>query len=137
MEVIAGLAVSVMIDRFRDRRGPLIAALFAVLAGLTCLIIMPLTLALPAMILLGLGIGALFPLSLIVTLDHADEPASAGRLSAFVQGGGYIIASMMPFAAGWLRGHSDDLSQAWIMMALGIGLLILLAMRFSPEERII
>lgn len=137
MEVIAGLAVSVMIDRFRDRRGPLIAALFAVLAGLTCLIIMPLTLALPTMILLGLGIGALFPLSLIVTLDHADEPAIAGRLSAFVQGGGYIIASMMPFAAGWLRGHSDDLSQAWVMMAVGICLLILLAMRFSPEERII
>lgn len=76
------------------------------------MIIMPLTLALPTMILLGLGIGALFPLSLIVTLDHADEPAIAGRLSAFVQGGGYIIASMMPFAAGWLRGHSDDLSQA-------------------------
>lgn len=137
MEVVAGLAVSAFINRFPDRRGPLIAALFAILAGLTCLIIMPLTLGLPAMILLGLGIGALFPLSLIVTLDHADEPASAGRLLAFVQGGGYIIASVMPFAAGWLRGHSDDLSQAWVMMAVGICLLILLATRFSPEKRII
>ena len=137
MEVVAGLAVSAFINRFPDRRGPLAVALFAILAGLTCLIIMPLALALPAMILLGLGIGALFPLSLIVTLDHADEPASAGRLLAFVQGGGYIIASMMPFAAGWLRGHSDDLSQAWVMMAVGICLLILLATRFSPEKRII
>jgi len=137
MEVVAGLAVSALINRFPDRRGPLAAALFAILAGLICLITMPLTMALPAMILLGLGIGALFPLSLIVTLDHADEPASAGRLLAFVQGGGYIIASVMPFAAGWLRAHSDDLSQAWVMMALGIGLLILLAMRFAPEERIV
>ncbi|MFB4385003.1 MULTISPECIES: MFS transporter [unclassified Agrobacterium] len=137
MEVIAGLAVSAFINRFPDRRGPLAAALCSILGGLICLIIMPLTLALPAMILLGLGIGALFPLSLIVTLDHADEPASAGRLSAFVQGGGYMIASIMPFAAGWLRGRSDDLSQAWVMMAVGVGLLILLATRFSPEERII
>lgn len=115
MEVVAGLAVSAFINRFPDRRGPLAVALFAILAGLTCLIIMPLTLALPAMVLLGLGIGALFPLSLIVTLDHADEPASAG----------------------WLRGHSDDVSQAWVMMAVGICLLILLATRFSPEKRII
>ncbi|QCL97956.1 MFS transporter [Agrobacterium tumefaciens] len=136
-EVLAGLAVSVTINRFPDRRGPLAAALFAIIGGLTCLITIPLTLALPAMILLGLGIGALFPLSLIVTLDHADEPASAGRLSAFVQGGGYIIASVAPLAAGWLRGHSDDLSQAWAMMAVGIGLLLFIAMRFSPAKRLV
>ncbi|MDQ0133812.1 CP family cyanate transporter-like MFS transporter [Neorhizobium galegae] len=98
---------------------------------------MPLTLALPAMILLGLGIGAPFPLSLIVTLGHADEPAFAGRLAAFVQGGGYMIASVMPFAAGWLRSHSDDLSQAWIMMAVGTVLLLLLALCFSPGKRIL
>nr|WP_281411207.1 MFS transporter [Rhizobium sp. BK316] len=87
VEVLAGPAVSAMINWFPDRRGPLAAALFAILGGLVCLITMPLALALPAMILLGLGIGALFPLSLIVTLDHADEPTSAGRLTAFVQGG--------------------------------------------------
>jgi cyanate permease len=59
------------------------------------------------MILPGLGIGSLFPLSLIVTLDHADDPARAGRLTAFVQGGGYIIASIMPFVAGWMRSYPD------------------------------
>ncbi|MBB4492593.1 CP family cyanate transporter-like MFS transporter [Agrobacterium tumefaciens] len=137
VEVVAGLIVSGVINRFPDRRGPLAAALLAVLAGLLCLIVMPLALALTAMILLGLGIGALFPLSLIVTLDHADEPAFAGRLAAFVQGGGYMIASIMPFAAGWLRSHSDDLSQAWIMMAAGIMLLLLLALWFSPGKRIL
>ncbi|MGN7882220.1 MFS transporter [Ensifer sp. 22460] len=137
MEVVAGLAVSAVVDRFPDRRGPLAAALFSILAGLVCLVAMPLVLAFPAMLLLGLGIGALFPLSLIVTLDHADEPASAGRLTAFVQGGGYIIASIMPFAAGWLRNHSDDLMQAWVAMAVGIVLLLLLALRFSPGKRVI
>ncbi|MBV7518382.1 CynX/NimT family MFS transporter [Ensifer sp. ENS12] len=47
-----------------------------------------------------------------------------------------MIATIMPFAAGWLRSHSDDLSQAWIMMAVGIVLLLLLALRFSPDNRI-
>ncbi|WP_205836819.1 MFS transporter [Neorhizobium alkalisoli] len=136
MEVVAGLVVSAVINRFPDRRGPLAAALFAILGGLVCLVTMPLALAFPAMLLLGLGIGALFPLSLIVTLDHAEGPVRAGQLTAFVQGGGYIIASIMPFAAGWLRSHSDNLSQAWVMMAVGIVLLLLLSLRFSPEKRI-
>jgi cyanate permease len=50
---------------------------------------------------------------------------------AFVQGGGYIIASIMPFTVGWLRGHSGDLSKACFMIAVGIGLLTGFAMRFS------
>lgn len=136
MEVVAGLAVSAMIERFPDRRGPLVIALLAILVGLTFLIAAPLSLALPAMALLGLGIGALFPLSLIVTLDHADDPARAGSLAAFVQGGGYIIASAMPFIAGWLRSHSNDLSQAWILMAGGVLFLFSIVSRLTPRRRI-
>ncbi|QKJ94538.1 hypothetical protein [Agrobacterium pusense] len=68
---------------------------------------------------------------------HRETTArGAGRLMAFVQEGGYIIASIMPFTVGWLRGHSDDLSKACFMIAVGIGLLIGFAMRFSPEGRI-
>lgn len=136
MEVVAGLAVAATIDRFPDRRWALATALSAILAGLACLVAAPLPLALAAMILLGLGIGALFPLSLIVTLDCASEPVAAGGLTAFVQGGGYIVAGLMPFAAGWLRDHAADLSQAWIAMGVGIALLLAIVPRFSPDRRI-
>ena len=44
-------------------------------------------------LLLGLGIGSLFPLSPIVTLDHAHSPEQAGALLSFVQGGGYLLAA--------------------------------------------
>jgi CP family cyanate transporter-like MFS transporter len=111
-EGVAGLVVAAMIDRFRDRRWPLATTLLLIIAGLACLVLAPIALVVPAMILLGLGIGALFPLSLIVTLNHARGPADAGGLAALVRGGGYIIASLMPFVAGWLRSHSADLSQA-------------------------
>ncbi len=137
MEVVAGLAVSATIERFPDRRGPLAIALLAILFGLIFLIAAPLSLALPAMVLLGLGIGALFPLSLIVTLDHADDPARAGSLAAFVQGGGYIIASAMPFLAGWMRSQSNDLSQAWVLMAGGVLFLFLIVSQLTPGRRII
>ncbi|OBS52989.1 MFS transporter [Methylosinus sp. 3S-1] len=131
-EVVASLAVSAFINRFPDRRGPLIAALLGVAAGLASLVAAPIALAAPAALLLGLGLGALFPLSLIVTLDHVDDPARAGDLAAFVQGGGYIVASTTPFIAGAIRDRVADLSSAWAAMAAIILLSVAIAARFSP-----
>lgn len=133
-EVLAGLVVSAWIGRFPDRRAPLLLALLCVIAGLALLIVAPLSMALPASGLLGLGIGALFPLSLIVTLDHIQEPTQAGLLVAFVQGGGYIIASGMPLLAGVLRDHFADLSQAWTIMLVGAFVLLALCWQFSPAS---
>lgn len=133
-EVLAGLAVSAWIGRFPDRRKPLLAVLLVLMAGLACLIAAPLPLALPASLLLGVGIGALFPLALIVTLDHIDDPAQAGMLAAFVQGGGYIIASLMPLLAGVLRDRFADLTQAWVVMLIGVIGLLVLCLRFSPNS---
>ena len=99
-----------------------------------CLIFEPLRLAIVASLLLGAGIGALFPLSLILTLDHAHDPTEAGMLTAFVQGGGYIIASLMPLLAGILRDHYSDLTHAWAVMTVGAVLLIILCSRFSPSS---
>ncbi len=93
-----------------------------------------LKLALLACLLLGIGIGALFPLSLIVAMDHLDDPAQAGMLAAFVQGGGYLIASFMPLLAGILRDRFASLTEAWIVMLAGAVVLLALAMRFSPAS---
>lgn len=131
-EVMAGLAVSAWIGRFADRRKPLAAVLTLLICGLICLILAPLKLALLACLLLGIGIGALFPLSLIVAMDHLDDPAQAGMLAAFVQGGGYLIASFMPLLAGVLRDRFASLTEAWIVMLAGAVVLLALALRFSP-----
>lgn len=133
-EVMAGLAVSAWIGRFPDRRKPLAAVLTILICGLTCLILAPLKLALLACLLLGIGIGALFPLSLIVAMDHLDDPAQAGMLAAFVQGGGYLIASFMPLLAGILRDRFSSLTEAWIVMLAGAVMLLVLALRFSPAS---
>ncbi|QGZ66872.1 MFS transporter [Paraburkholderia acidisoli] len=133
-EVAAGLAVSASIVRMPDRRMPLLVALALLIGGLGCLLSAPLALAALACLLLGLGIGALFPLSLIVALDHSDNPARAGELLAFVQGGGYLIASLMPLVAGALRDHLADLTAAWAIMLAGALGLCLLCTRFSPRS---
>lgn len=129
MEVVAGLLVSALVHRFPDRRPLLSGVICLILAGLACLIFAPVSLMLPAVILIGLGIGSLFPLQLIVTLDHADSPARAGALLAFVQGGGYTVAALMPLLAGVIRDSLGALEWAWLCMVLGT--LVVLAMTWT------
>lgn len=131
-EVVAGLLVAALIPRFHDRRRLLLPVLGLLLAGLICLMVAPSALALPSMLLLGLGIGALFPLSLIVTLDHATTPQQAGKLLGFVQGGGYMIASLMPLLAGIIRQALGDLQQAFSVMASGVLVLLIMTLWLKP-----
>ncbi|MGP8475476.1 MFS transporter [Burkholderia sp. PR2] len=132
-EVVAGLAISATIDRLPDRRPALHAAIASLLAGLLVMLAAPEALALPAALLMGAGIGALFPLSLIVTVDHAATPADAASLTGFVHGVGYLIAGLFPFAAGIVRQHLADLSPAWVAMACLCVVLFALAAGFAPQ----
>ncbi|CAN0641063.1 MFS transporter [Burkholderia cepacia] len=132
-EVVAGLTISATIDRLPDRRPALHAAIASLFVGLLLMLAAPEALALPAALLMGAGIGALFPLSLIVTVDHAATPADAASLTGFVQGIGYLIAGLFPFAAGIVRQHLADLTPAWIAMACLCVALFALAAGFAPR----
>lgn len=135
-EVVAGFAVSALIGKFPDRRVPLITVLLLLLAGLLCLVFSPGTTPVLSTLLLGIGIGALFPLSLIVTFDHARTPAQAGKLLSKVQGGGYMIAALMPLVAGIVRDSSVSLTSAWLVMSAGVVLLIAIAFTFKPAANV-
>ena len=135
-EVAAGFAVSALIGKFPDRRVPLITVLLLLLAGLLCLVFSPGTTPVLSTLLLGIGIGALFPLSLIVTFDHARTPAQAGKLLSKVQGGGYMIAALMPLVAGIVRDSSVSLTSAWLVMSAGVVLLIVIAFTFKPAANV-
>ncbi|PAO12639.1 MFS transporter [Enterobacter roggenkampii] len=135
-EVAAGFAVSALIGKFPDRRVPLITILLLLLAGLLCLVFSPGTTPVLSTLLLGIGIGALFPLSLIVTFDHARTPAQAGKLLSKVQGGGYMIAALMPLVAGIVRDSSVSLTSAWLVMSAGVVLLIAIAFTFKPAANV-
>ncbi|MBN9480000.1 MAG: MFS transporter [Bordetella sp.] len=132
-EVLAGVLVSLFVARLPDRRGPMLAAVALALLGLAGLTLAPVDLAVPVMLLLGLGIGAVFPLTLILAMDQIDDPVRSGDLLAFVQGGGYIIASLSPLAAGLLRDRLSDLTQAWMLMGLGLVAMALMTLAFRPD----
>ena len=131
-EVAAGIGIAMAVGRFADRRALILLAIGALVAGLLCLCLAPLALAWCAALLCGLGIGALFPLGLIVAMDHGRDAAQAGQIAGFVQGGGYVLAALLPLIAGVLRQQLSDLAPAWWLMAALCLVLALLAIRLRP-----
>ncbi|AYG64414.1 MFS transporter [Rhizobium jaguaris] len=134
IEAVTALGVAAFIHHFPDRRGPLVFSLLVTALGFVVLHGWPVELAHAAMALLGVGIGILFPLSIIVAIDHIDDPTTAGNFTSFVQGGGYILASFVPLFAGAARDSLSDLSRVWLVMAVGSLAMIVLAVRYSPES---
>lgn len=135
-EVLTGLTLSSVIHRFPDRRPLLWIVLTILLIGLLLLIYIPNQFIVLTIAMLGIGIGALFPLTLIVAMDHVRNAAQAGSLLGFVQGGGYILASFMPLLAGLVRQHSSQLTQAWQIMLFGVVILWLMTFRLKPNSQL-
>lgn len=134
MEVISGLAVPAIANRSRDRRAILAVLLMLIIGGFCGLIFAPAHLVLLWPCLLGLGIGGLFPMSLIVALDHCDEPQRAGGLTAFVQGIGYLIAGLSPLLAGMIRDRLGSFEGAWWVLTAVMVIMLLITLRFDPRH---
>ena len=134
MEVLSGLVTPAIANRSRDRRLVLVVLLALIMAGFCGLILCPRQMSLLWPCLLGLGIGGLFPMSLIVSLDHLDNPQRAGALTAFVQGIGYLIAGFSPLIAGMIRDELGSFEWAWWSLTGVMALMILMVLRFNPRH---
>ena len=134
MEVISGLLTPALANRSRDKRLVLMVLLGLIVAGFCGLILSPESLSLLWPCLLGLGIGGLFPMSLIVSLDHLDHPQRAGGLTAFVQGIGYLIAGVSPLIAGMIRDQLGSFEWAWWALTAVVLVMMLMVLRFDPRH---
>ncbi|WP_321794466.1 cyanate transporter [Caballeronia sp. J97] len=120
--------------RGKDRRPWIALGLVAQLAGFALLLVAPLAAPLAVVALLGGGLGGVFALSLVLTLDHADDPELAARLVAFVQGVGFVIAALAPVIAGVVRDVSGGFSMSWMMLAASLVAMIALNSVFGPHS---
>jgi CP family cyanate transporter-like MFS transporter len=134
MEVLSGLLTPAIANRSRDKRLVLVVLLTLIMAGFCGLILSPQHLSLLWPCLLGLGIGGLFPMSLIVSLDHLENPQRAGALTAFVQGVGYLIAGLSPLIAGMIRDQSGSFEWAWWSLTAVMAVMMVMVLRFDPRR---
>ncbi|MFC0338477.1 MFS transporter [Kushneria avicenniae] len=134
IEVMAALAFPALSQHMNDRRPILVLVLLLSFTGFVLLSQWPVTTAWLSTALLGLGIGGLFPMSLLVTMDHFDDSIAAGQLTARVQGIGYLMASISPLVAGIMKDTLGGFEQAWLLLAIVFLGLLFLSLTFNHAE---
>jgi CP family cyanate transporter-like MFS transporter len=132
-QVAVQLGLAAIADRWRDRRPLMIGGLVVAALGLAAVAFAPLAAPFLWSVVLGLGIGCIFPLALNLPIDHSADPASASRLTAMGLGGGYLLASLLPVAVGWLRGWAGEFATPFALLALLALLLIATVIPLRPR----
>ena len=131
MEVVAGLLFPALSAKNIDRRRILYVLCTLQIIGFGGMAFRPdISLWLWSAIA-GLGIGGIFPMALIVTMDHQTNSLLAGKLAGFVQGIGSMIAAIAPWIAGWMRDSLQSFTMAWVALT---GLALLMARAFNPSR---
>jgi MFS transporter, CP family, cyanate transporter len=123
-------------DRSGDRRPWLALTLILATFGFCTVGIVPLATPwapLAWVVVLGLGIGGLFPLALTLPLDYSADAEEAGRLTAMTFFVGYVVAAVGPVAVGALRDATGGYAVPFVALAaLSVGMLAA-SLRFRPQ----
>lgn len=133
-QAVSALLLPLAAAPFRDRRPWLVLGLSAQFAGLLGLVLWPDAAPLVWVGVAGAGLGGTFSLTLVTAMDHSTDHRVAGRLVAFTQGVGFIVAAVAPMFAGALRTMSGSFSTTWTMLLTGAAAMILVSFLFSPRS---
>ena len=137
--LVSTLAVPVFADRLGSRRSQLTLAALASVAGA---LIVALTggeapgslVSYAAAALLGLGIGAYFPLALTLPVDVASDAADAASISALMLLIGYLLAATSPVVLGIVRDATGNFEVVvWILVVIAAAM-VPLALALNPSR---
>lgn len=132
VSLMSVLGAPALADRRGDRRRQLAASSLLSFIGLLGLTTLP-ALVFLWVTLLGLGLGAVFPLALTLPVDIAADPHEVGRLAAIMLLGGYVLSAAGPLLLGVLRdGLGDFEAGLWLLIATAGGL-VLSSWRLVPR----
>jgi CP family cyanate transporter-like MFS transporter len=132
-QAMAALGLPVLAARHADRRPWLALVLLCQIVGLTTLAFWPDAMPLLNAVVLGVGLGGCFALMMVVALDHLPDPGQAGALNALMQGGGFLIAALAPFAMALLHRATGGFQAGWLAQLGAVLVVCVLVARLSPR----
>jgi cyanate permease len=131
--LITTLGVPLIADRVGTRRSQILLSGLGAVVGMLGVLFLPDAAVLWA-IVLGLALGAVFPLVLTLPVDVADRPADVGAVAALMLLGGYILSSTAPVLLGALRDLTGSFQASfWAMTFLAIAL-VLASLLLTPAR---
>jgi CP family cyanate transporter-like MFS transporter len=137
--LVSTLAVPLLADRIGTRRSQLTLAAGLSVAGALIVALTPTAppgslVAYVATILLGLGIGAYFPLALTLPVDVASDAGDAASISAFMLLIGYALAATSPVVLGIVRDATGSFGAVvWILVGISLAM-VPLALSLHPAR---
>lgn len=133
-QAVAALSMPTLAARNIDRRPWLWLALGCQALGFASFAFWPNASPYFWSVVMGIGLGGCFALTLVVALDHFSNPAQAGGLSALMQGGGFLITSIGPWSSASIRDFSGSFSYAWILHLGLVAIAAVLVQRLIPKN---
>ncbi|EOQ34417.1 hypothetical protein KQ1_00925 [Bacillus cereus BAG3O-1] len=134
VQMICSFLIPTLADIYKNRALWLLGSICFVLVGLS-LMIYPLTTPWIPTILLGIGLGGVFPLALMLPLYETKTSEDASAWTAMMQSGGYIMGGFIPVLAGIARDYFNSYTQVFIIMAFLSFLLFLLTLVMNKRKR--
>jgi CP family cyanate transporter-like MFS transporter len=114
--LVTALVVPGLAGRVRDQRGLIVLCCVLTGAGLTGILVAPMSAPYLWTVLLGLGQNASFPLALMLIVLRGGNVATTEGLSTLSQSVGYVLAAMAPLAVGALHGATHSWTPALILL---------------------
>ncbi|PFA50851.1 MFS transporter [Bacillus anthracis] len=133
IQMICSFFIPTLADIYKNRALWLLGSICFVLIGLS-LMIYPLTTPWIPSILLGIGLGGVFPLALMLPLYETKTSEDASAWTAMMQSGGYIMGGFIPVLAGIARDYFNSYTQVFIIMALLSFVLFLLTLIMNKRK---
>jgi CP family cyanate transporter-like MFS transporter len=131
--LIATLGVPLVADRYGSRRLQLLIPSIAAGIGFLGILALP-DAAIVWAVVLGLSLGAIFPLVLTLPLDVAHEAASVGSVTALMLLGGYVISSASPIVLGYARDATGAFTTSIAVLIVVAVALVACCLALSPAR---
>ncbi|MDT3495770.1 MFS transporter [Bacillus toyonensis] len=133
VQMICSFLIPTLADIYKNRALWLLGSICFILVGLS-LMIYPFTTPWIPSILLGIGLGGVFPLTLMLPLYETKTSEDASAWTAMMQSGGYIMGGFIPVLAGIARDYFDGYTQVFIIMALLSLILFILTLVMNKKK---
>lgn len=133
-QAVSALGLPILARRDIDRRPWLWLTLVMQAIGFAGLAFVPAVAPMFWVGICGAGLGGSFALAMVTALDHLPRADEAGALAALMQGGGFLLAALPPFAMAKLHDWSGSFATGWTIHLASIAITAVLYLAFNPAR---